>query len=105
MRSALLEVMVEGLTHTHAPTQPIDPEPIGAVDNDCEADLKPVRPGRHVETIPYGMVWNVKAVTVIGGGLGGLAAAITAAEAGASVTLHTQKRSADGGVRRLCERR
>jgi len=34
------------------------------------------------------MVWAVKAVTVIGGGLGGLAAAITAAEAGASVTLH-----------------
>jgi phytoene dehydrogenase-like protein len=42
------------------------------------------------------MVWNVKAVTVIGGGLGGLAAAITAAEAGASVTLHEAHKTLGG---------
>jgi phytoene dehydrogenase-like protein len=38
----------------------------------------------------------MKAVTVIGGGLGGLAAAITAAEAGASVTLHEAHRTLGG---------
>jgi phytoene dehydrogenase-like protein len=42
------------------------------------------------------MVWNVKAVTVIGGGLGGLAAAITAAETGAAVTLHEAHRTLGG---------
>jgi phytoene dehydrogenase-like protein len=42
------------------------------------------------------MVWNVTSVTVIGGGLGGLAAAITAAEAGASVTLHEAHRTLGG---------
>ena len=47
-------------------------------------------------TIPYGMVWNVRTVTVIGAGLGGLAAAITAAEAGASVTLHEAHRTLGG---------
>ncbi|HEU4908080.1 MAG TPA: FAD-dependent oxidoreductase, partial [Propionibacteriaceae bacterium] len=36
------------------------------------------------------------AVTVIGGGLGGLAAAITAAEGGASVTLHEAHRTLGG---------
>jgi phytoene dehydrogenase-like protein len=39
---------------------------------------------------------HVSAVTVIGGGLGGLAAAITAAEAGASVTLHEAHRTLGG---------
>jgi phytoene dehydrogenase-like protein len=38
----------------------------------------------------------MRAVTVIGGGLGGLAAAITAAEAGASVTLHEAHRTLGG---------
>jgi hypothetical protein len=38
----------------------------------------------------------MEAVTVIGGGLGGLAAAITAAEAGASVTLHEAHRTLGG---------
>jgi phytoene dehydrogenase-like protein len=38
----------------------------------------------------------VKAVTVIGGGLAGLAAAITAAELGASVTLHEAHRTVGG---------
>ena len=42
------------------------------------------------------MVWNVRTVTVIGAGLGGLAAAITAAEAGASVTLHEAHRTLGG---------
>jgi hypothetical protein len=42
------------------------------------------------------MVWSVTSVTVIGGGLGGLAAAITAAEAGASVTLHEAHRTLGG---------
>jgi hypothetical protein len=42
------------------------------------------------------MVWNMTSVTVIGGGLGGLAAAITAAEAGASVTLHEAHRTLGG---------
>ena len=42
------------------------------------------------------MVWIVRAVTVIGGGLGGLAAAMTAAEAGASVTLHEAHRTLGG---------
>jgi phytoene dehydrogenase-like protein len=42
------------------------------------------------------MVWNVNAVTVIGGGLGGLAAAITAAETGAFVTLHEAHRTLGG---------
>jgi phytoene dehydrogenase-like protein len=42
------------------------------------------------------MVWNVRSITVIGGGLGGLAAAITAAEAGASVTLHEAHRTLGG---------
>ena len=42
------------------------------------------------------MVWNMTAVMVIGGGLGGLAAAITAAEAGASVTLHEAHRTLGG---------
>src|SRR4029453_11087422 len=45
------------------------------------------------------MVWNVKAINVIGGGLGGLAAAITAAEAGAAVTLHESHRTPGGGWR------
>jgi phytoene dehydrogenase-like protein len=39
---------------------------------------------------------DVVAVTVIGGGLGGLAAAITAAEGGASVTLHEAHRTLGG---------
>src|SRR5215216_7857635 len=38
----------------------------------------------------------MKDVTVIGGGLGGLAAAITAAEGGASVTLHEAHRTLGG---------
>ena len=38
----------------------------------------------------------MKSVTVIGGGLGGLAAAITAAEMGASVTLHEAHRTLGG---------
>ena len=38
----------------------------------------------------------MKPVTVIGGGLGGLAAAITAAELGASVTLHEAHRTLGG---------
>jgi phytoene dehydrogenase-like protein len=42
------------------------------------------------------MVWNVREVTIIGGGLGGLAAAVTAAEAGASVTLHEAHRTLGG---------
>ena len=90
--------MVKGaLTHAEAPTQAINPEPVWAVvDNGCKASVKPVRPRRHIGTIPYGMVWNVKAVTVIGGGLGGLAAAITAAETGAFVTLHEAHRTLGG---------
>ena len=47
-------------------------------------------------TIPYGMVWIMKTVTVIGGGLSGLAAAITAAEGGAAVTLHEAHRTLGG---------
>jgi phytoene dehydrogenase-like protein len=42
------------------------------------------------------MVWSMTEVTVVGGGLGGLAAAITAAEAGASVTLHEAHRTLGG---------
>ena len=42
------------------------------------------------------MVWNVRSISVIGGGLGGLAAAITAAEAGASVTLYEAHRTLGG---------
>ena len=38
----------------------------------------------------------MKSVTVIGGGLGGLAAAITAAELGASITLHEAHRTLGG---------
>ncbi|HEX6760962.1 MAG TPA: FAD-dependent oxidoreductase, partial [Propionibacteriaceae bacterium] len=44
-------------------------------------------------------------VTVIGGGLGGLAAAITAAEAGASVTLHEAHRTLGGRWRTTPVRR
>jgi NAD(P)-binding Rossmann-like domain len=55
--------------------------------------------------IPYGMVWSMKAVTVIGGGLGGLAAAITAAEGGASVTLHEAHRALGGRWRSTPVRR
>src|SRR4029450_8702666 len=99
--------MVErALTHTEGPAQPINPKPVGPVVNDCcKANLKPVRPGRHTENIPYGMVWIVKAVTVIGGGLGGLATAITAAEAGASVTLHEAHRTLGGRWRSTPVRR
>jgi phytoene dehydrogenase-like protein len=61
--------------------------------------------GRHLVTIPYGMVWSVTTVTVIGGGLGGLAAAITAAEAGASVTLHEAHRTLGGRWRTTPVRR
>jgi phytoene dehydrogenase-like protein len=58
--------------------------------------LQPIGLGEHQKNIPYGMVWNMTAVMVIGGGLGGLAAAITAAEAGASVTLHEAHRTLGG---------
>jgi phytoene dehydrogenase-like protein len=51
------------------------------------------------------MVWCVKEVTVIGGGLGGLAAAITAAEGGASVTLHEAHRTLGGRWRSTPVRR
>jgi glycine/D-amino acid oxidase-like deaminating enzyme len=51
------------------------------------------------------MVWNMKQVTVIGGGLGGLTAAITAAEAGASVTLHEAHRTLGGRWRSTPVRR
>ena len=51
------------------------------------------------------MVWNVAAVTVIGGGLGGFAAAITAAEAGASVILHEAHRTLGGRWRSTPVRR
>jgi hypothetical protein len=51
------------------------------------------------------MVWSVKAVTVIGGGLGGFAAAITAAEGGASVTLHEAHRALGGRWRSTPVRR
>ncbi|HET9562755.1 MAG TPA: FAD-dependent oxidoreductase, partial [Propionibacteriaceae bacterium] len=44
-------------------------------------------------------------VTVIGGGLGGLAAAITAAEGGASVTLHEAHRTLGGRWRSTPVRR
>jgi phytoene dehydrogenase-like protein len=47
----------------------------------------------------------MKAVSVIGGGLGGLAAAITAAEAGASVTLHEAHRTLGGRWRSTPVRR
>jgi phytoene dehydrogenase-like protein len=47
----------------------------------------------------------MKDVTVIGGGLGGLAAAITAAEGGASVTLHESHRSLGGRWRSTPVRR
>jgi phytoene dehydrogenase-like protein len=51
------------------------------------------------------MVWSVTEVTVIGGGLGGLVAAITAAEAGASVTLHEAHRTLGGRWRSTPVRR
>jgi phytoene dehydrogenase-like protein len=51
------------------------------------------------------MVWNVPEVRVIGGGLGGLAAAITAAEGGASVTLHEAHRTLGGRWRSTPVRR
>jgi phytoene dehydrogenase-like protein len=51
------------------------------------------------------MVWSVTTVTVIGGGLGGLAAAITAAEAGASVTLREAHRTLGGRWRTTPVRR
>jgi phytoene dehydrogenase-like protein len=51
------------------------------------------------------MVWSVKQVTVLGGGLGGLAAAITAAEGGASVTLHEAHRTLGGRWRSTPVRR
>jgi phytoene dehydrogenase-like protein len=51
------------------------------------------------------MVWTVRQVTVIGGGLGGLAAAITAAEGGASVTLHEAHRTLGGRWRSTPVRR
>ena len=44
-------------------------------------------------------------MTVIGGGLGGLAAAITAAEGGASVTLHEAHRTLGGRWRSTPVRR
>jgi phytoene dehydrogenase-like protein len=47
----------------------------------------------------------MKDVTVIGGGLGGLAAAITAAEGGASVTLHESHRTLGGRWRSTPVRR
>jgi phytoene dehydrogenase-like protein len=47
----------------------------------------------------------VKVVTVIGGGLGGLAAAIAAAEGGASVTLHEAHRTLGGRWRSIPVRR
>ena len=47
----------------------------------------------------------MKDVTVIGGGLGGLSAAITAAEAGASVTLHEAHRTLGGRWRSTPVRR
>src|SRR5215217_4092205 len=55
----------------------------------------------------YHTVWygHMKDVTVIGGGLGGLAAAITAAEGGASVTLHESHRSLGGRWRSTPVRR
>jgi len=77
------------LTNAELPAEPINAETVWAiVCHRSKSGLEPIRAGRHRGTVPYGMVWDVKAVTVIGGGLGGLAAAITAAEAGASVTLH-----------------
>src|SRR5215218_6401178 len=56
---------------------------------------------------PYHTVWYgaMKDVTVIGGGLGGLAAAITAAESGASVTLHEAHRTLGGRWRSTPVRR
>jgi phytoene dehydrogenase-like protein len=51
------------------------------------------------------MVWGMKSITVIGGGLGGLAAAITAAEGGASVTLHEAHRTLGGRWRSTPVRR
>ena len=51
------------------------------------------------------MVWRVTSVTVIGGGLGGLAAAITAAEAGAAVMLHEAHRTLGGRWRSTPVRR
>ena len=79
------------------PTESINAEAVWAViDDRRQASCKPIRPGRHRLNIPYGMVWNMTAVMVIGGGLGGLAAAITAAEAGASVTLHEAHRTLGG---------
>ncbi len=90
--------MVEGAFADAEPlTEPIDAQAVGPVMcDDFEAGLKPVRLAEHGLNIPYGMVWSMEAVTVIGGGLGGLAAAITAAEAGASVTLHEAHRTLGG---------
>jgi phytoene dehydrogenase-like protein len=51
------------------------------------------------------MVWIMRELTVIGGGLGGLAAAITAAEGGASVTLHEAHRTLGGRWRSTPVRR
>ena len=101
------EVMVErALADAEAPAEPIDADASGAVvSNGCEAGLNPIGPGRHTATVPYGMVWSVTDVTVIGGGLGGLAAAITAAEGGASVTLHEAHRTLGGRWRSTPVRR
>src|SRR5687768_6661387 len=99
--------MVEGaFTDPETPAKPIDAHGIGPVfSNGFKASIEPVRPSRHASdhTIRYGMA--VKAVTVIGGGLGGLAAAITAAEAGASVTLHEAHRTLGGRWRSTPVRR
>src|SRR4029450_12653823 len=51
------------------------------------------------------MVWSMRDVTVIGGGLGGLAPPITAAEGGASVTLHEAHRTLGGRWRSTPVRR
>ena len=101
------EVVVErALADAEPPAEPINAETVWAiVGHSCKAGLEPVRTGRHTVTIPYGMVWSVKTVTVIGGGLGGLAAAITAAEAGASVTLHEAHRTLGGRWRTTPVRR
>ena len=100
------EMVVErALADAEPPTEPINAETVGAlVGHCCEPGLEPVRTGGHTLTIPYGMVWSV-VVTVIGGGLGGLAAAITAAEAGASVTLHEAHRTLGGRWRTTPVRR
>ena len=91
-------MMVEGaLADAEALAKTINSKLCGAMLRDgYKAGFKPLRLIRHSDTIPYSMVWSVKALTVIGGGLGGLAAAITAAEAGASVTLHEAHRTLGG---------